>query len=278
MPNSYATLTDYKQYSLPRNQTMPTTDANDDAVMTRLLESASRFMDTATRRQFYPSLETDLYDLPRDILYLDSDKDLLELTTLTNGDGVVITSSDYVLRSNRPPYWAISIRDTSSVAWETNSAGSAEQVISVNGVFGYHDNYTQRAWLLGGTLGAAMSDTTTLTFTSSAGHSLVVGQIVKIGSEFLNITGVSTNTITINARGDNGTTAATHLISTPIYIWQPMENVRQSVIEIANSAYQRRFGRNTGESATVTAAGVVLTPKDIPTTAKATIQALQRLA
>ena len=47
-----------------------------------------------TRRQFYPSIDTQLYDVP-DIqtemsLWLTGDIDLLEVITLTNGDNTVI--------------------------------------------------------------------------------------------------------------------------------------------------------------------------------------------
>lgn len=268
--NLYATLSEYKAYATARGQTA-STDAADDTVINTLLESASRFIDLSTRRQFYPSVETHLFDVPDDnAIYLDGD--LLELTTLTNGDSSVITSTDYTLRSARPPHWCLSMKDISTLSWQGTTAGSVEQVISVLGVWGYHDQYSQRGWLQVGTLSAAITDTTTLAFSATTGHTITVGNILKIGSEFYNVVTAATNTITPVKRGDNGSTAATHLISTAIYAWQPMEGAKQSCIEIANGMYQKRFGRNTGESATITAAGVVLTPQDIPATARSFIE------
>jgi hypothetical protein len=228
-----------------------------------------------TRRQFYPSIETRLYDVPseREIVL---DNDLLSLSTLTNGDGTVIPAIDITLRGNRAPYWSVAPKDTSSLFWVYSSTGSREQVISVYGTWGYHEQYSQRAWLQVGTLSAAITDTTTLAFSATTGHSITAGQILRIDSELYNVVTAATNNITPYVRGDNGSTATTHLINAPVYAWQPMEGAKQSCLEIANSTYQKRFGRNTGESATITAAGVVLTPFDIPATAKAFIASYVR--
>jgi len=274
MTNKYATLTDYKAYSTARGQTA-STDATDDAVISNLLTQASRYLDRETKRQYFPSVETRLYDIPadRDLIL---DGDLLEVTTFTNGDALTISSTNYLLKGNRPPYWCISLRDISTVSWTTSSDGSAEQVLSLAGVWGYHNDYSARGWLQVGTLGAAISDTTTLAFTASAGHSIVVGQILKVESELYNVSTVSTNTITPVKRGDNGSTAATHSNGTAVYAWQPMDEVKQYTLEIANTAYMRRFGKNTGESATVTGAGVVLSPRDIPALAQSFINDMRR--
>ncbi len=274
MTNKYATLTDYKAYAVARGQTA-STDTTDDAVVSNLLTQASRYLDRETKRQYFPSVETRLYDIPddRDLIL---DGDLLEVTTFTNGDALAISSTNYLLKGNRPPYWCISLRDISTVSWTTSADGSAEQVLSLAGVWGYHNDYSARGWLQVGTLGAAITDTTTLAFTASAGHGIVAGQILKIDSEFYNVSTVATNTITPVRRGDNGSTAATHLNGATVYAWQPMDEVKQYTLEIAHSAYMRRFGKNTGESATVTAAGVVLSPRDIPALAQSFINDMRR--
>lgn len=256
-------------------------DTSDDGVIGQIIEQTSRMVDNATGRQFYPSYETRLYDIPkvdftdRDTIQLDAD--LLSLTTLTNGDGTVITSTDYILRSiNSPPYWSIKLRDTSSVNWEPSSAGSNEQVISVAGVWGFHGNYS-RAWVQAGTLGAAISSTSTLSATMTAGHTLASQQIWKIDNEILQGT-VSTNTLTFNARGDNGSTAATHLINAPVYVWQITPSVSGACQLIVDSFYKKRFGETAASVATITAAGVVLTPSDIPASAWRLLAPLMRQA
>ncbi len=267
--NSYATLADYKAYALPRGQSGSiSTDATDDGVIQDLLVNASRYIDLHSTRQFYPTIDALLYDIPEDRhVYLEAD--LLEVITFSNGDASAIT--DYILKGRSTPYWCISLRDTANVTWETNAAGSSEQVLGLLGYWGFHDQYPQRAWAQVGTLSAAITDTTTLAFSATSGHSIIAGNIARIGNEIYNVVTAATNTITPIKRGDNGSTAATHLINAPIYVWQPMEGAKQSCLEIAQSAYQKRFGRNTGESATITGAGVVLTPRDIPATAQAFI-------
>lgn len=242
MINSYATLTDYKNFVTARGQTANISGA-DDAIIEDLLENASRYIDGETARQFYPTVETRLYDIPDNLLFLDAD--LLELTTLTNGDATVITSTDYILHSpNKTPYWGISLRDISTVFWDINSSGSAQQVISVAGVWGYCEKYSQRGWKSAGTLGAAMTDTTTLAFTLTAGHSLVAGNIVKIGSEIMNLDSVTTTGATPYSRGDNGSTAATHLINSVVYVWVPDPRARLAVLDQTNLDYDMRFGTN----------------------------------
>ena len=260
--NIYATLADYKAYSTARNQTA-STDTTDDGVITDLLEKASRDLDDMTGRQFYPMVETRLFDTPGDAtLWLDGD--LLAITTLTNGDATVITTANYVLRpNNHTPYFAVVLKGDSSVDWEADSDNDTEQVISVLGWWGYRKQYTQRAWLSVGTLGAAITDTTTLAFTMTAGHTVVAGQILKIDSEIYNVSTVSSNTITPIVRGDNGSTAATHSNGATVYRWVPQEEARGITLELANAAYQRRFGKVTGESAQVTGAGVVLSPRGL---------------
>lgn len=270
--NLYATLGEFKNYTVARGQS-PSTDTVDDAVIIDLLESASRFLDDKTGRQFYPSIETRLYDYPTS-KELRLNADLLEVISLTNGDGIAIASTDYVLETaNRTPYWKLRLRQTATTYWLPDTSNGTEQAIELNGCFGFRSNYTQRAWKLAGTLGAAISDTTTLAFTMSSGHTVSAGHILKIGTEIYNVDTVATNTITPLTRGDNGSTAATHSNGASVYSWEPEEQARNAVLEIANSSYNRRFGKNVGESARITAAGVVLSPRDIPAMAEEFIRA-----
>lgn len=276
MANLYATLAEYKAYSTARGQTA-TTDATDDGVIVDLLDAASRHLDDKTGRQFYPSVETRLFDIPLDSELL-LDADLLAVTTLTNGDSTVLTTTDYILEpANSYPKFGIRLKDVSSYAWAASSANSSQQVISVSGVWGYRTKYTQRGWSTGGTLGAAITDTTTLAFTMTAGHTLSPGQIVKIDSEIYNVSTVVTNTITPICRGDNGSTAATHLNGATVYIWEPQEEARSACLELANTAYQRRFGKSTGDSVRYTEAGAIVVARDIPKLVEEFIASFRRV-
>lgn len=261
--NSYATLAEYKAFATSRGQTA-TSDNADDGVIEDLLTSSSRLIDQTTRRRFYPRYETRSYDIP-DERRLFLHDDLLAITTLTNGDDTTLASTEYVLEDyNYSPHYAIKLRDSSSYSWESDSNSSGEKVIDVTGLWGYHDEYSQRAWSSGGTLSANISSTSALTFSMIAGHTLEIGNIVRIGNEILNITGVAINTITVLKRGDNGSTAATATSGDTVYIWNPIANIKDACLQIATNGYKRRFGETTASVAAVTAAGVMLTPDDIP--------------
>lgn len=131
--NGYTTLAKMKAIT-----GISSTDAADDTVIEDMITQASRLIDIITRRTFYARTETHLYDCPRSgrFLWIDDD-DLLTVTTLTNGDGVEITSTNYLLiPGNTTPKHGIALKQASSVSWQTDSSGNTEQVISVAGTWG----------------------------------------------------------------------------------------------------------------------------------------------
>jgi hypothetical protein len=268
--NVYATLADYKAYVVARGQASEP-DVTDDGVIEGLLETASRYIDDETGRNFYPYVQTRYFDVPES-RELCVDEDLLEVLTLTNGDSTTMPSTEYYLvPRNIYPAYALKITDISSYTWLTNSAGSYENAVSINAIWGFRQRYSAEGWKLAGTLGAAVADTSTLSFTMTAGHTLKTGQVWRVNNELVQGT-VNTNTLNIDTRGANGSTAASHLINTAVYYWQPEQGAKNAVLEIANSAYRRRFGNTTSSAVTITGAGVVISPRDIPATAQAFIE------
>lgn len=195
--NGYATLAEYKAYTVSRGQTA-TTDAADDAVIEYIIEGASRLIDTYTGRTFYGRSGTHYYNAPNEkTLYIEDD-DLISITTLTNGDGTVISSNDYkLLPLNKSPKYAIYLEPGSNLAWEADDDGDSVGTISINGVWGY---------------------------SSTAPH-----------------------------------------------------DVRQACLIIALSEYMRRFGENVTATATVTGAGVVLTPQGMPRNAAELLNTYRKL-
>lgn len=263
--NSYATLLELKNYMTPRGLSSSniTTDTNDDSIMEVMLQSVSRYVDDQCHRTFYPRIETRKYDVPdEEVLFLDDD--LLSLTTLTNGDATEITSSQYVLypKNAQPKQW-VKILGSSSVFWQATSAGDNESAISVLGLWGFNNNYTQRGWSIAGTLGAAITTTNGLTLTMTAGHTVLQGEIYKIDDEMVNVSNVSTNTVTMAARGDNGSTAATHLNGATVYRWNPQPEIKNVVLSICQNMYDNRSGQSSQGNVTVTQAGIVIRPQDV---------------
>lgn len=149
--NGYSTAQELKDYLK-----VESFEVVDDAVIDDLITASSRLIDTYCGRTFYLRAETRYFDIPgaagdveetdnrkggggRRVLYLDDD--LLTVGTLTNGDGTVIASSSYNLYpANVSPKYAIGLKRSSSVAWEVDSNGEAERVISVSGSWGFCDS------------------------------------------------------------------------------------------------------------------------------------------
>ena len=268
MINGYVTRAEFLNWVTPKDTTA---DNTDDAVIDGIIEAASRYIDGACGRAFYPMVKSNYYDIPdgREIL---SEGDLLAVISLTNGDDTAIASTEYNLTpKNYSPHTGLKLKGSSSTYWTLDSSGDTDYVIDLLGIWGYHDQYDQRAWSPVGTLGAEIADTTTLAFTMTAGHSALKDNILMIENELLIVDTVVTNTVTPLARGDNGSTAATHANGTTVYAWQPMQEIAQATKLISQSLY-RRFGHpNQGDESIITASGVIVTPKDVPGVAARTI-------
>ena len=263
--NAYATLTDYKNYVTARNQT-PVTGDTDDDVIEMLLDAASRYIDNETQRAFYPTVQTRYFDVPEGReLYVDDD--LLEVLSITNG-GASLASSEYnLMPRNFTPAYGIKITDVSSYAWTSNAAGSMEQAIAINAIWGFHDKYSQ-AWNNSITITEDLDASETAIDVSS--HAIFqAGFIIRIDDELMLVTAVA-SALTV-VRGWNGSTAATHSNGANIEIWHAMNGAQLACLEIAQATYHRRFGKSLSNTETITAAGVVLTPRDIPRSAAAFI-------
>jgi hypothetical protein len=273
MINPYCTVADFKAFITPPGQTLPVALA-DDLFIEDVIERASRRLDNllGMGRVLYPYVKAYKADIP-DGRELWIDEDLLEIISFTNGDATSIAGTEYLTRPyNRTPYYALVLKGSTTVTWELDSNGDYEKVITVTGIFGYHQDYA-RAWTVAGTLGAAQSSTTSLSFTLTAGHTLNGrgGQIIKIDNEILNVGATTATTMTALFRGDNGSTAATHLNGATVYVWNPQAEVTAITLEIARMMYKSRFGENVDSTAITSPAGVVVTPRSLPVWAQEVI-------
>lgn len=177
--NGYASLSEFKAY-----KSIDSTDATDDTVIEDIIEAVSRYFDLKTGRTFYARTETRYFDVPagRELML---DDDLLTVTTLTNGDGVVIANTEYdLVPKNGAVHFAIRLKQMSAVLWQSDAYGNTESVISVAGTWGK---------------------------------------------------------------------AAT-----------VPDQVKEACLEVAANVYGRRSGQGTDGSANITAAGMVVYPRDIP--------------
>ena len=274
--NAYATLAEFRDYAVA-NQSP---DADDDAVIEKILNAASRYIDSQTGRVFYPRIETRSYSVPNgNQLWLD--EDLLAVVSLTNGEGTAIAAAAYnLLPYNNYPKYAVRLTESTSVYFQSDSSSNSEYVIDLVGIWGYHEYYAARAWKLLTTLnegGVLNATDVKFTVTSAAAVDATGGQIIKIENEMMIVRSKTGNDVTVIARGENGSTAATHIDATAIYVWAPMDEIREACLEIASSAYKRRTGENATATSVITSGGVVITPRDVPDFARAIIKQYARI-
>lgn len=236
----------------------------DDALLSALIRDTSRTIERSAQRTFAPRLETKKFDMPllteQALLF---DDDLLSLTSLINGDGTVLsTVTDFVLYpyNERVKTKALLI-PVSAVTWQPSATLATYSAISVAGVWGYAKDGD---WISsGGVLTAAITTANATTFTATK-NKILEGWLIQIDSEWLYVTGVasgvSDDQVTC-VRGVNGSTAATHLISTAISYWQPDYDIEMLARMAAAAAYRIR-ANPTGDTVVIDGTSFA-TPKDI---------------
>jgi len=268
--NTYCTRADFLKWVTPLNLGA---DYVDDIVIDDILEAVSRYIDTQACRTFYPRIETRSFDTPDEAaLYLDDD--MLEIITLTNGDDATIPSTAYnLIPKNDSPHYAIKLNYT--YYWTIDSTYGADFAVDVSAIWGFHNAYSQRGWKAVTTLAEAL-DISELPWDLTDASTLEANDILRVGNELAIIASKSGNTVTVHARGENGSTAATHDNAASVYVWQPMPEINQACKQIAQNVY-RRFGANSTDEQIVTAAGLVITPRDVPVLAAKTIRTYSRM-
>lgn len=93
-----------------------------------------------------------------------------------------------------------------------------EDLVTVTGIWGYHRNPDEMFVNSGKTVqnNPLSSSDTTLTVTGGGGSSFEILQYIKIENEYLLITAISGDSLTVE-RGKNGTTTASHVQNIAIY-------------------------------------------------------------
>ena len=112
---AYCTTADVKDY-------LGISGTGDDTLIGTLVTAAQEVIDSHTRRTFEASGDTTRYFdyshecIDGDLLYLD--QDLCSITTVTNGDSVVVAAGERTtLPKNDTPYYAIRLLSDSGVYW-----------------------------------------------------------------------------------------------------------------------------------------------------------------
>ena len=129
----YTTLAEAKLYL-----GIPTATTADDVLITSLITSAQAAIDTHCRRTFEAAADAErTFDAIKDVsgtmLYVD---DLCAITSITNGDSVVVAADEYVTEPRRTtPYYAIRLLASSGVTWTYDT--DPEDAITIDGRWAY---------------------------------------------------------------------------------------------------------------------------------------------
>ena len=222
-----------------------------------VVRDASRFITQTTRRWFVPYRATRTFDARGDHINawrLNLDADLLAIETMTNGNGTAFLSTDYVLhRANAYPKRRVLLKDSASQTFTYDD--DWEDAISIDGIWGYHENYPL-AWVNTNETvpgGGMTASVTTLTLTDIDARDAQYNKrvetfdILRIDDEYLRVMEINTTTNVITLlRGQLGTTAATHDASTIIYKWVVHEDITRACIALAT--WMERTRKNFGET------------------------------
>lgn len=138
---AYTTAADVKTF-------MEISSNDDNSLLTTMIAEAQKIIDTycnrtfeygtATVRKFTPLLVNYGGDVLMDGLTLMFDTDCCAITTVTNGDGTVISSSDYVLLpANSTASYGIQLKRVSNVRWTYSD--SPEQSVQITGKWSFSE-------------------------------------------------------------------------------------------------------------------------------------------
>lgn len=229
-------------YDIRQHLGLASGDTADDGALLKALIDASYRIESIAQRRFSPYQATLTQSInAQEATELILSADLLELTSISNGDGNSIDLVDVTLFPGHADVPAGVIRLINGVGFVYDE--SPYHAVSITGIWGFHDRWTE-AWRASADTLAdnPLSDNaTSLSVTDADGVDdyqlsprFQVGQLLRIESEYLRVTAVDsdTNTLTV-LRGVNGTTAASHTQGTAIEIYHPIPAVRDVCIQYA---------------------------------------------
>jgi hypothetical protein len=215
-------------YQLRARLGLAANETADDARLMNALTAATAQIERATGRRFLPRKAILAQDYTSSVELL-LDDDLLELTSVTNGDGSAISLGDVLTIPSDGPAGLLHLTGSAAFTWKLLK----RQAITVTGTWGWHDQWAA-AWRDSGDTvqnNPFSSGATTLTVANAsaadtAGESprFQVGHLLRIDSEYLWVLGISGSTLMV-ARAANGSAAAAHAQNTPVYTYQPPPDV-----------------------------------------------------
>jgi hypothetical protein len=228
---------------------LATTEGNNEALL-QALRAATQYLERSKNRRFAPYYDTrHCTPLPYDMAECVLGEDLLELTTLIDGDGTAIPVDETLIL-----YDGILHLIGRSFTFEDTPHGAIE----VSGIWGYHDFWGQAWRVSNDALVNAVNDTaTTFTISDPDGADrdehrprFSAGQLVRVGNEYVVIlaTDSTANTLTVS-RGANGSSAVAHSAATTLQVFAPAADIVQDCLRWAARFYREAWRTDAVEAA-----------------------------
>lgn len=245
MAHTYATLDEFGKY-LSDGGLTPTSPA----AMLAVLEGASRRIDAYCDRSWFGSgfgsrTGTNRYDGPGGMLLQLAD-DLQSITSLKIYDATAsavfesptVDTDYYLLPYSGPPYTQIALHGEGTVtAWTYGL-----RTVEIAGTWGFSDSRQTTT----ATVGTASASATALTLT--AGSAVIsAGHTMRVGSEDIYVTAVSSGTALTVVRGQNGTTAAIIPNNTAASVHVYPDAVVAACLALAQRRWKSRDAGLTGD-------------------------------
>ena len=258
----YADTNDFRDWIAGSN--FAGTWSTDTNVIRRILETASRRMDAYvggdSLNSFGPVTQTRTYDLGKNSYLRNDPRSVGPLMTIEPRDTVInqiplggwlasVTSvtvyddtersgstswtegvaNDYLLVPyNSQPYFILKMNEDT-----TKTLEGGQKTLAVAGVWGWSDTSTTPT-----TLSAGVNATVT-TVPVTAATDLSAGSTIRVGTEQMFVTSVSSNDLTV-VRGVHGTTAATHSSSDDVEKITFNSVAQQVCLDLAHIIYRDR--------------------------------------
>ena len=238
--NSYASLTELKGI-------LGITSTTDDVMMRKILEGASRSIESNLNRRFYSTSETKYFN-GAVVLWI---PDLLSVTTLKtdeDGDGTFENTFDGTAGTGDYILYGGGLEDSLNLYPKTrleinpygdygSFASGVKRGVEIAGVWGYGDGTSATPYVTTAITGT-VATTTGLTLTLSADSIIEIGHTILCESEQMYVTALGTLSATVE-RGVNGTTAATHSLKVLSYYRYPRD-IMQACLDLSVALYQNR--------------------------------------
>jgi hypothetical protein len=260
--HTYASVDDLRDYLAGTSYS--SNWSSDSAIMTRIVEASSVRIDNYMGMQsFGPRSETRYYDIGSGSLRKSTqnirnstggniigpssamvnavplDSWLVSVTgTITSYKSTDRAESESLDEGYNNDYWLLPYNTSPKVEIELNEDSSkgfhgGQQTLAVTGVWGYSNDLSDEKTTTG-----TVGETVTAWGVNDA-STLNTAQTIKVDDEQMYITGISSNTLTVE-RGVNGTTAATHTAGTSVYTYVYPTLVVQACLDLSKIYFRDR--------------------------------------